>query len=309
MLKSIYYSSVHPKSIIHFYLQMNFFQIWLRNIPLSILIKGPACRGLWLYNADVHESGSLPRELGSDKANLQENFGSHKIYKKRIDTNSRGETRESDNVCRCGCRTRCDIYHNYLLLSGFLARYFKERWSKTRHDVCVIPHRRSSPGKPKNFSTKQFFSPFAKLIRHWFIVHDFIRFIQGMIYLHDSEITSHGHLRSTNCVVDSRWILQVSDFGLNEFKAGQERPNHEIRDQIKMLYTAPELLRNPLPYRKGTQKGDVYRFVAWKWNKNRTQNEILHIASSLFLVFHYSVRKYIGRTWIPCRGSFVKNEK
>jgi len=43
-------------------------------------------------------------------------------------------------------------------------------------------------------------------------------YFKGLIYLHDSEIISHGNLRTGNCLVDSRWVLQISDFGLNEFK-------------------------------------------------------------------------------------------
>ena len=42
--------------------------------------------------------------------------------------------------------------------------------------------------------------------------------LQGLIYLHDSEIVSHGNFRSSNCLVDSRWVLQITDFGLHEFK-------------------------------------------------------------------------------------------
>jgi serine/threonine protein kinase len=37
---------------------------------------------------------------------------------------------------------------------------------------------------------------------------------QGMAYLHSSDIRSHGNLKSSNCVVDSRFVLKLTDFGL-----------------------------------------------------------------------------------------------
>ena len=35
-----------------------------------------------------------------------------------------------------------------------------------------------------------------------------------MRYIHHSPIKFHGNLKSRNCVVDSRWVLKLTDFGL-----------------------------------------------------------------------------------------------
>lgn len=43
-----------------------------------------------------------------------------------------------------------------------------------------------------------------------------------MIYLHESPLRFHGNLCCSNCLVDSRWVLKLSDFGLHLFKAGQD---------------------------------------------------------------------------------------
>ena len=42
-----------------------------------------------------------------------------------------------------------------------------------------------------------------------------------MSYLHSTDIKSHGKLKSSNCVVDGRWVLKITDYGLNKFKANQ----------------------------------------------------------------------------------------
>ncbi|XP_072029839.1 speract receptor-like [Amphiura filiformis] len=85
--------------------------------------------------------------------------------------------------------------------------------------------------------------------------------VKGMTYLHSSEIHTHGNLKSSNCVVDSRWVLKITDFGLCHFKAGQELPEHGDNAYYQsLLWRAPELLRDPNPPPEGTQKGDVYAF-------------------------------------------------
>lgn len=47
-------------------------------------------------------------------------------------------------------------------------------------------------------------------------------FYQGMTYIHDSALRSHGNLKSSNCLVDSRWVVKVTDFGLHELKYGAD---------------------------------------------------------------------------------------
>ncbi|NXX76400.1 GUC2C protein, partial [Urocolius indicus] len=68
---------------------------------------------------------------------------------------------------------------------------------------------------------------------------------KGMSYLHSSKTEVHGRLKSTNCVVDSRMVVKITDFGCNS-----------ILPPRKDLWTAPEHLRRA----DVSQKGDVYSY-------------------------------------------------
>lgn len=57
---------------------------------------------------------------------------------------------------------------------------------------------------------------------HMFVSSLVFDIVKGLIFIHDSEIMSHGNLRSSNCLVDSRWCVKLTDFGLNEFKSGSD---------------------------------------------------------------------------------------
>ncbi|XP_070186172.1 guanylate cyclase 32E-like [Littorina saxatilis] len=83
--------------------------------------------------------------------------------------------------------------------------------------------------------------------------------LQGMIYLHDSVLQHHGGLKSSNCLITSRWTLQVGDFGLLDTRAMTYKHEDVFAYYRNLLWKAPELLRSSKPYR-GTQKGDVYSF-------------------------------------------------
>ncbi|KAL7063259.1 hypothetical protein AAHC03_0619 [Spirometra sp. Aus1] len=81
----------------------------------------------------------------------------------------------------------------------------------------------------------------------------------GMNFLHKSCVKVHGRLKSSNCVINVRWVLKVTDFGV-----GQVQKHYGIihqDDPEELLWTAPEILRHPLQHPLGTQKGDVYSFA------------------------------------------------
>ncbi|XP_032577675.1 uncharacterized protein LOC6613836 [Drosophila sechellia] len=96
--------------------------------------------------------------------------------------------------------------------------------------------------------------------------------VRGMRYLHTSPLRVHGALTSRNCVVDARWVLKITDYGLNSFYESQGLPPRP-RSAKELLWTAPELLRNMKLHQHqhhhhhqhgriqlGTQLGDVYSF-------------------------------------------------
>ncbi|XP_017767090.1 PREDICTED: receptor-type guanylate cyclase Gyc76C-like [Eufriesea mexicana] len=92
------------------------------------------------------------------------------------------------------------------------------------------------------------------------LVHDLIK---GMLYIHESSVlVCHGNLKSSNCVVTSRWVLQVSDFGLHDMRHCAESDSiGEHQYYRNLFWKAPELLRNPNAPIKGTQEGDIYSFA------------------------------------------------
>ena len=44
-----------------------------------------------------------------------------------------------------------------------------------------------------------------------------------MVFLHSSEIRSHGNLKSSNCLIDSQWVLKITDYGLPTFRSKARR--------------------------------------------------------------------------------------
>lgn len=109
--------------------------------------------------------------------------------------------------------------------------------------------------------------------------------VKGLRYLHGSALRVHGRLSSRNCVVDSRWVLRITDYGLPELYRAQglvppprsargECPHHPPACRphpplftlsfvllADLLWTAPELLRESRGEGRGTQSGDIFSFA------------------------------------------------
>lgn len=106
--------------------------------------------------------------------------------------------------------------------------------------------------------------------------------LQGMAYLHNSDVEAHGKLSSCNCLIDGRFVLKISDFGIRTLTTPSEHPQDQtflnsnwnidflmplkkktdLSAFAEMLWVAPELLPfTEVPGSPATQKGDVYSFA------------------------------------------------
>ncbi|ESN90439.1 hypothetical protein HELRODRAFT_108605 [Helobdella robusta] len=91
--------------------------------------------------------------------------------------------------------------------------------------------------------------------------------MKGMDYLHKSPIKQHGRLKSSNVLVDGRWIVKITDWGLMRVRQKEYDTVNETFNAL--LWTAPEILRETLESSTslspnswiGSQKADVYSFA------------------------------------------------
>ncbi|KAF8371069.1 hypothetical protein PRIPAC_77498, partial [Pristionchus pacificus] len=76
--------------------------------------------------------------------------------------------------------------------------------------------------------------------------------VHGLDYLHSSFLQCHGNLNSASCLVDDRWQVKLSDYGLRSIR---------MRDKVmkrRQLWMAPEILRDTSM--DPNNKTDVYAF-------------------------------------------------
>ncbi|XP_009946044.1 PREDICTED: atrial natriuretic peptide receptor 1-like [Leptosomus discolor] len=64
---------------------------------------------------------------------------------------------------------------------------------------------------------------------------------QGMAYLHHHKMY-HGRLKSSNCVIDDRWVCKIADYGLQSYrKEDSPEGSGSYQQHLIQIYTAPEI--------------------------------------------------------------------
>ncbi|XP_052261252.1 atrial natriuretic peptide receptor 1-like [Dreissena polymorpha] len=86
-----------------------------------------------------------------------------------------------------------------------------------------------------------------------------------MTYIHTSSIGVHGKLTSSRCMIDGRFLLKITGFGLkclNEAEIKNERPeNDTLSPELLWMAPDPEHLRVYPASRQRSQAGDMYSFA------------------------------------------------
>ncbi|GAV08190.1 hypothetical protein RvY_17920 [Ramazzottius varieornatus] len=88
--------------------------------------------------------------------------------------------------------------------------------------------------------------------------------VSGMAYLQTTVVKSHGILSSFHCLIDGRFVLKISGYGMPVLVSPNwlVPPTDNMSDKQLYFYLwrAPEHLRERMPP-SGSQKGDIYSFA------------------------------------------------
>ncbi|XP_056588336.1 atrial natriuretic peptide receptor 1 [Triplophysa dalaica] len=80
---------------------------------------------------------------------------------------------------------------------------------------------------------------------------------RGMSYLHQYKIC-HGRLKSTNCVLDDRWVCKITDYCLWVYRREDcAEPLTTYQQRLKEVYTPPEAQNDD---QEPTLAGDVFSY-------------------------------------------------
>ncbi|NXF92787.1 ANPRB protein, partial [Eubucco bourcierii] len=82
---------------------------------------------------------------------------------------------------------------------------------------------------------------------------------QGMAYLHHHKMY-HGRLKSSNCVIDDRWVCKIADYGLQSYrKEDSPEESGSYQQHLIQIYTSPEI--HSLSDFEPNSMADVYSYA------------------------------------------------
>lgn len=84
--------------------------------------------------------------------------------------------------------------------------------------------------------------------------------VEGLLFMHSSPIEYHGRLKSLNCVIDSRFMVKLTGYGMREVNEQLNKMDSSEFNPRSLFWTAPEHLRERDPFKSGSKKGDIYGF-------------------------------------------------
>lgn len=109
-------------------------------------------------------------------------------------------------------------------------------------------------------SLREFFQNESMVI-DWTFKYSIINDIMaGLLYLHSSPIEFHGRLKSSNCLVSSRFVVKLSDYGIRSLYEQIDDNCDELDLMKKKIWCAPEHMKSSTLNKVGSIKGDVYSF-------------------------------------------------
>eukprot|EP00002_Diphylleia_rotans_P016595 TRINITY_DN322_c0_g1_i1.p1 TRINITY_DN322_c0_g1~~TRINITY_DN322_c0_g1_i1.p1 ORF type:complete len:2502 (+),score=409.05 TRINITY_DN322_c0_g1_i1:87-7592(+) len=125
---------------------------------------------------------------------------------------------------------------------------------------------------------------------------------KGMQYLHTAKPPIiHRDLKSHNVLVDERFRLKVSDFGITSIQGSMD----DVKQNGSLFWMAPELLRGE----SSTQASDVYAYAVVLWEiitRDDPYSEFEHAMGILFPVIENQLRPKIPDGTPPSLSSLIK---
>ncbi len=111
-------------------------------------------------------------------------------------------------------------------------------------------------------------------------------FPQGMAFLHNSVIVSHGNLKSSNCVVDNRFVLKITDYGLSSIRTESDT------EDAYSYYARQSCDRSALPFRVS-----FYSSGSDFWCKPQSRT-LLFTVSPLSVSVCICIHLCVGKLWM-----------